>query len=184
MEIHFNWGWILIHREYTRYSIAQQPNYIESTLLWSYRATFCIGQHCLLQLFEAFYAVFKTEGESQQKALKEMEEKLDLLEYGMSKYFADGKSCSFADGKPVDVNENNAEMLDLMFYSLLGLYKSYEEVFGVKLLDEDKFPLLFPWLMAFVQLKVVKEATPPHEKVVQFLHFVRHSALRSASAAS
>ncbi|XP_028763442.1 glutathione S-transferase U9-like [Neltuma alba] len=127
------------------------------------------------QLFGAYVSVVKTEGEAQQKAMKEMEEKLGLLENGMKKYFPSGKP---------EVNENNAGVLDIMFCSLLGPYKSQEEALGVKLLDADKFPVLFSWLMALVQLQVVKEATPPHEKVVQFLQFVRHSALRSTTSAS
>ncbi|XP_054804994.1 glutathione S-transferase U9 [Prosopis cineraria] len=125
------------------------------------------------QLFETAIAILKSEGEAQQKAIKNMDEKLGLLEKAMKEYFPDGKP---------DVDEKNAGVLDIIFCTVFGAYKSHEEVLGIKSLDADKFPVLFSWLMAVTELQAVKEAAPPHEKVVQFLQFVRHSALTSTSA--
>ncbi|XP_028763447.1 glutathione S-transferase U9-like [Neltuma alba] len=125
------------------------------------------------QLFEAALALLKTEGEAQERALKDMYEKLCLLEKGMKEYCPGGKP---------EVDDKNVGLLDIIFCTVFGAYKSYEEVLGVKFLDADKFPVLFSWLMAVVDLQVVKEGAPPHEKVVQFLQFIRQSALRSAAA--
>ncbi|KAF7838457.1 glutathione S-transferase U9-like [Senna tora] len=124
-------------------------------------------------LFQAMIAVFKTEGEAQEKAINDMYEKLTLLENGMKDYFPDGKPC---------VDDNNAGLLDIIFCTVFGPYKVHEEVVGMQFIDSDKFPVLFSWLMAVVELQVAKELSPPHEKVVQLLQFIRHSALKSASA--
>lgn len=117
--------------------------------------------------------IIKTEGESQQKAIENMYEKLALLESGMKDYFPDGKPY---------VDDNHAGLLDIIFCTVFGPYKLHEEVLGINFMDADKFPVLFSWLMAVVELQVVKELSPPHEKVVQLLQFIRHSALKSASA--
>ena len=118
-------------------------------------------------------AILKTEGEAHEKAKKDMYEKLSLLEKGMKEYFPDGKP---------DVDDKSIGVLDIIFITVLGSSKASEEVLGVKLLEEDKFPVLFSWLIILADLQVFKEASPPHEKVVQFLHYIRNNALRASSA--
>ncbi|KAK4264194.1 hypothetical protein QN277_025403 [Acacia crassicarpa] len=125
------------------------------------------------QLFENSVVILKTEGEAQQKAVKDMYEKLCVLEKGMKEYFPDGKP---------EVDDNNIGVLDIIFGSAFGAYKAHHEVLGLNMLEADKFPVLNSWLMALVELQVMKEAAPPHEKVVQFLQFLRQSALSSTSA--
>lgn len=125
------------------------------------------------QLFENALVILKTEGEAQQKAMKDMYEKLCVLEKGMKEYFPDGKP---------QVDDKNIGVLDIIFCSVFGADKVYQEILGVNLLEADTFPVLSSWLMAVVELQVMKEAAPPHEKVVQFLQFLRQSALSSTSA--
>ncbi|TKY73384.1 Glutathione S-transferase U9 [Spatholobus suberectus] len=125
------------------------------------------------QLFENSFLVLKTDGEAQQKALDQVCEKLNLLEDGMKTYLAEGN---------VGV-ENNFGILDIVFCSIFGAYKAQEEVLGIKLMVPEKFPVLFSWLMAIVEVEAVKKAAPPYEKTVAILQRFRQSALKFSAAA-
>ncbi|RDX88950.1 Glutathione S-transferase U9, partial [Mucuna pruriens] len=125
------------------------------------------------QLFETTFLVFKTDGEAQQKAIAQVYEKLNLLEDGMKAFRAEDN---------VSV-ENNFGILDIMFCSLFAPYKAQEEVVGIKFIVPEKFPVLFSWLMAIVEVEAVKKATPPHEQAVGILQRFRQSALKSSATA-
>ncbi|KAK7304619.1 hypothetical protein VNO77_42503 [Canavalia gladiata] len=125
------------------------------------------------QLFEATLLVFKTDGEAQQKAIDEMYQKLNLLENGMKTFMVEG----------ITGVENNAGIIDIVFCTIFGAYKAYEEVLGIKLIVPEKLPVLFSWLMGIAELEAVKRATPPHEKTVGILQRFRQSALKSSAAA-
>ncbi|KAK7411395.1 hypothetical protein VNO78_02828 [Psophocarpus tetragonolobus] len=125
------------------------------------------------QLMENSFLVLKTDGEAQQKAIEQVYEKLKVLEDGMKTYLGEGT---------VDV-ENNFGILDIVFCALFGAYKIHEEVLGMKLIAPEKFPVLFSWLIAIVQVEAVKKAAPPHQKTVEILRFLRQSELRSSAAA-
>ncbi|KAK7411396.1 hypothetical protein VNO78_02829 [Psophocarpus tetragonolobus] len=125
------------------------------------------------QLMESSSLIVKTVGEAQQKAIDHVYEKLKVLEDGMKIYMGEGS---------VDV-ENNFGILDVVFCALFGAYKAHEEVFGMKFIEPEKFPVLFSWLMAIVEIEAVKNAALPHEKVVGILQHFRQSALKSSSTA-
>ncbi|XWS48029.1 hypothetical protein CRYUN_Cryun13aG0036900 [Craigia yunnanensis] len=124
------------------------------------------------QLFGSIFTIIKTEGEAQEKAIKEVSEKLQLLEEELKEFFPDG-SCS--------IDSENVGLLDLVFCSLFGPQKVEEEVLGLKILDPGKTPLLCSRVTAINQLSLVKELTPPRDKLVAFLKFIRENALKSAS---
>ena len=126
-----------------------------------------------MQVFENMVSILKTDGEAQEKAVKEVSEKLSLLEEGIKSIFA--------EGVPI-INQKNVGLLDIVIVSTFGSYKAQEEVLGLKLIDPEKTsPLLFSRLKALLELPVVKGALPPHEKVVGALKFMRQNALNSAS---
>ncbi|XP_015868070.3 glutathione S-transferase U9-like [Ziziphus jujuba] len=125
------------------------------------------------QLFEAMFSVLKTDGEAQHKAIKEVNEKLNILEEGMKNFFQ-------ASTHPVD--GQNLGLLDIVICSILGNYKAQEQVLGIKIIDLEKTPLIFSWLTTLVELPVVKETLPPHEKIVLFLKYVRQNALKASKA--
>ncbi|KAF3437703.1 hypothetical protein FNV43_RR20459 [Rhamnella rubrinervis] len=126
----------------------------------------------LQQQFEAIASVLKTDGEAQKKAVKEVNEKLQLLEEGLKNFFPD---CS----KPVD--SENLGLLDIVVSCTLGSYKAQEEVLGIKFIDLEKTPLVYSWVTALNDLPVVKETLPPYEKYVRFLKYVRQNALKSST---
>ena len=73
-------------------------------------------------------------------------------------------------------------LLDLVVVTTLSHYKAREECLGLKLIDPEMTPLLFSWLTALLELPLVKEALPTHEKVVGFLKYLRQETLKSTSA--
>lgn len=54
-------------------------------------------------------------------------------------------------------------ILDIMMITNLGFFKTVE-VLGVKTLDPKRNPVIFSWVEALIQLPVVKETIPPHDK--------------------
>jgi len=125
------------------------------------------------QVFENMVLILKIDGEAQEKAVKEVSEKLSLLEEGIKSIFP--------EGIPI-INQENVGLLDIVIVSTFGSYKAQEEVLGLKLIDPEKTsPLLFSRLKVLLELPVVKGAFPPHEKVVGALKFMRQNALNSAS---
>ncbi|KAJ9677414.1 hypothetical protein PVL29_022412 [Vitis rotundifolia] len=106
-------------------------------------------------LFEDMGRVITSDGEAQEKATKDLFEKLTVLEEGMKEFFPGGTPS---------INGENLGLLDVLMCALFGPYKAHEEVLGMKMIDPERNPLLFSWVMAITELPVVKESTPPHEK--------------------
>ncbi|KAF8039340.1 hypothetical protein BT93_B1774 [Corymbia citriodora subsp. variegata] len=125
------------------------------------------------QLFEAIFAVIKTDGEAQERAGKEVHEKLKVLEEGIK--------GSYSGGSPF-INGNSMGLLDTVVCSILGAHKIQEEVLGVKFLDPEKYPTVTSWVTALAELPLAKETMPPPEKVAGLLQFLRSKALESAAA--
>ncbi|KAM5570754.1 glutathione S-transferase U9 [Rosa sericea] len=125
-------------------------------------------------VFETMSLVCKTDGEVQEKAIKELFEKL--------KTFEEGIKDLFPDGAPSIDCSNNLGLLDIVLCSQFGPHKVQEEVLGITTIDPEKNPLLFTWLKSLNELPLVKELTPPYEKLVAVLHFFRNYALKSSAA--
>lgn len=126
----------------------------------------------MVQLFESMLVALKTDGETQQKAFKEVSEKLEVLEEGLKTFYPD---CG-------RVNGENVGLIDVVVLSLFGEYKVQEEVLGINVIDHEKTPLIFSWLAAVSDIPSVKEALPPPEKLVAFLKYLRKNALKSSAA--
>ncbi|XP_038687950.1 glutathione S-transferase U9-like [Tripterygium wilfordii] len=116
--------------------------------------------------------VTKTQGEAQDKAINLVFEKLQVLEEGMGEFFPNGTPC---------IDDKNVGLLEIVIWSLFGPHKAQEEVFGVKFIDPDKFPLISAWVTAIMELPLVKELTLPHEKLVGFLQMARQRTLQSTT---
>ncbi|XP_008239955.1 PREDICTED: glutathione S-transferase U10-like [Prunus mume] len=126
------------------------------------------------QVFESLKLAFTSDGEVQEKAIKELLEKLKTFEEGMKEFFPDGIASI--------ERTKNLGLLDIVLYSGFGAHKVPEEVIGTKIIDLEKTPLIFSWLTALNELPLVKELTPPHEKLVAVLQFFRNNALKSGAA--
>ncbi|KAL5544472.1 hypothetical protein UlMin_008256 [Ulmus minor] len=121
------------------------------------------------QMFEAMTLVVSTDGETQEKAIKELYEKFEVLEKGMKDLFPNGTF----DGK-------NVGFLDIIMCSVFGPYKVQEQVLGIKVIDQERNPIIFSWVTALNELPLVKEITPPHEELVAVLQTFRNFSLNLA----
>ncbi|XP_048330111.1 glutathione S-transferase U9 [Ziziphus jujuba] len=125
------------------------------------------------QVFECMSLAITSDGETQEKASKELFEKLKVFEEGVKEFFPDGTPC---------VDNNSVGILDILLVSLFGAHKVQSEVLGIKIIDQEKNPLLFSWITAITELPVVKEIIPPHDKLVAVLHTIRNAGLKSPAA--
>ncbi|KAI6683100.1 hypothetical protein NL676_029013 [Syzygium grande] len=119
------------------------------------------------------FSVLKTDGVAQERAVKEVHEKM--------KVFEEGIKCSYPGGSPI-INGDNVGLLDIVVCSILGAHKAQEEILGVKFLDREKCPRVTSRVKALTELPSVKEAMRPHEKLVGVLLLKRARALESATA--
>lgn len=126
-------------------------------------------------MFERTILVIKSDGEAQEKVIKELFEKLMVLEEGMKNTFTDDH-----EGTTL-IKHENIGLLNVLLISCFGPYKIQEEVLGFKVIDLEKTPLIFSWLTALIEIPAVKEAAPPPEKIVGFLKNLRQSALKSTA---
>ncbi|KAJ0048080.1 hypothetical protein Pint_15203 [Pistacia integerrima] len=113
------------------------------------------------QVYEAMRKMLSTSGgEAKEKAVEEVFEKMEVLEKGMRELFP--------DGAPI-IDCKNLGFLDIVMITTFGCYKANEEAFSVKVLDPDKYPLMFSWVQNLSDLPVCKEVIPPHDKLVNLL---------------
>lgn len=126
-------------------------------------------------MFERTILVIKSDGEVQQRVIKELLEKLMVLEEGMKNTFTDDHEGT------TSIKHENIGLLNVVLISCIGNYKFQEEVLGFKLIDLEKTPLIFSWLTALFEIPAVKEAAPLPEKIVGFLKNLRQNALKSTA---
>lgn len=126
-------------------------------------------------MFEAVLRVFKTSGEVQERAVGEVGERLGQVEEGLKELISEGEAF---------VNGDELGVLDIVMCSLLGAYELQQKVLGMTLIDKERHPLMVRWLSAMAEHPTVKEATPPPEKTLGLLRFLRHKALELESAAA
>ncbi|KAL9243234.1 hypothetical protein vseg_017146 [Gypsophila vaccaria] len=113
------------------------------------------------QLLESVLKMFKTSGEERHKAFQELQETMTLLEEEMGDYLPKSVT-SFED--------RDLGLLDIQLICVLGAYRAHEEFLDVKILDPEKHPLIYSWVTALIDLPIIKDVTPPHDKVVELLH--------------
>ncbi|PHT88364.1 hypothetical protein T459_10470 [Capsicum annuum] len=106
-------------------------------------------QHVMEFMLKIFTA------EDQEKACEEFFQKLRVLEDGMKNMFPGG-SPMIEDGK--------IGLLDIMIVVAFGMCKAQEQVFGIKFLDQEKAPMIHSWVNSLLELAVLKETVPPHDK--------------------
>ncbi|CDP21994.1 unnamed protein product [Coffea canephora] len=125
------------------------------------------------QLLTSMARLFNDGKEAQGKALEEVHEKLRNLEDGVKEFYFPEGSIS-----PDHVLAEKLGILDIMMSATLGPFKAHEEAFNVKILDPEKNPLIFSWVQALIQLPVVKQTAPPHDKYLGLLQFLKQSGFK------
>ncbi|XP_043725907.1 probable glutathione S-transferase [Telopea speciosissima] len=108
-----------------------------------------------------------SEGKEQEKAVEEAWENLRTLENELQgKKFFGGETIGL-----VDIVAN-------LIPSGIGIF---EEVVGIKLLDEEKLPILCRWIEQFLSCDVVKECLPPRDELVEFVQARKEAIAASKS---
>ncbi|XP_031120028.1 glutathione S-transferase U9-like [Ipomoea triloba] len=156
----------LIILEYIDEVWSQEPHFLPADPYERSQIKFWAGY--IQQVYECLLKVLTSGARDQENACKELYDKLRVLENGM--------------GGRTNVQSSNLGLLDIMIVPTLGAYKVQEEVFGVKILDPDRNPMLHSWVNSLIELPVIKEAAAPREKVVPFLQgFKQRLALKQPS---
>ena len=55
-----------------------------------------------------------------------------------------------------------------------------EEIIGVKIVEEEKFPRVSAWMQEFVKVPIIKESLPPHEKLFTKIRGIREKFIGAA----
>ncbi|MCL7030423.1 hypothetical protein MKW94_014634 [Papaver nudicaule] len=112
----------------------------------------------------SFQTFFKASGEQHEKAKGEILEILKTIEEH-SPIGETGDKLFFGGDK--------INAVDLAFVSMAHWFGAMEQVAGVKLLEEDKFPKLHAWTERFKQIPVVKNHLPDYDELVIFFKNVK-----------
>ncbi|CAL5382398.1 unnamed protein product [Camellia sinensis] len=116
-----------------------------------------------------FWAKFGDEkGKEQEEAIPQVMENLKYIEEQL-------KGNKFFGGETIGYT-------DIAFGWTANLLSVFEEVTGIKLLDEEKFPLLSAWMRNFSDVPVIKENWPPRDKLVIKFQATREKYLAAAAA--
>ncbi|KAK1260639.1 Glutathione S-transferase U9 [Acorus gramineus] len=99
-------------------------------------------------------AIFSSQGEEQEKAIAEFVENVTMMEKEIVKDFPAGKPF-FSGEKP--------GFLDVVVGSTSSVIKVLERLVGVKLVDQERTPLVHSWLAAFAELGIAKDTMPDME---------------------
>ncbi|KAK1284120.1 Glutathione S-transferase U9 [Acorus calamus] len=94
-------------------------------------------------------------GEEQKKAITEFVENVTMMEKEIVSEFPAGKPF-FSGERP--------GFLDVVVGSASSLIKVIERLLGVKLVDQERTPLVHSWLVAFAELDVAKDTMPDMER--------------------
>lgn len=111
------------------------------------------------------WTVFLSQGKKQEEALVPALENLKFIEEQL-------KGKKFFGGEKIG-------LLDLAIGWMADMVSVLEEVTGLKLIQEDKFPLLSAWIEIFADVLEVKESGAPREKLIS-----KFRAIRDAYAAT
>ncbi|KAJ4979338.1 hypothetical protein NE237_010118 [Protea cynaroides] len=107
-----------------------------------------------------------SEGKEQEKAMEQAWEHLRTLENELKgKKFFGGESIGF---------------VDIVANAIAFWFGVFEEVVGITLLDEEKFPTLCGWIEQFLSCDVVKECLPPRNELLMFFQ-ARKEAISSSA---
>ncbi|KAJ8553655.1 hypothetical protein K7X08_024333 [Anisodus acutangulus] len=123
-------------------------------------ATYC------LQISDTMKKAFISAQEVEEGAFDEFFEKLKVMEEGMRDFFPGGRS---------NICTENLGLLDIIIVGSLGTFKAAEEVLETKLVDPQRNPFVYSWVNTLLELPLVKETLPPHDKVVSRLEFIKQN---------
>ncbi|XP_019081011.2 probable glutathione S-transferase [Vitis vinifera] len=115
-----------------------------------------------------FQGFFLKEGKEKKKAMVEAMKHLQFLEDKLKgKRLFGGERIGF---------------VDLALGWLANFISIFEEVVGLKIVDEDKFPLLSEWMKEFSDSPIIKDNWPPQDKMIAKFHALYDATIAAAAA--
>ncbi|KAK7278556.1 hypothetical protein RJT34_23587 [Clitoria ternatea] len=109
-----------------------------------------------------------TNDEERQKAIEKIWEHLRVVEdQGL------GDQKKFFGGDIINI-------VDIAFGSMCKFLLDIEIMFGVKILEAEKFPHLHSWFENFKHVQVIEENLPSHEKTAAFIKLLREKLVGSS----
>ncbi|XP_021291775.1 probable glutathione S-transferase [Herrania umbratica] len=114
----------------------------------------------------AIWMILRTNGEEQEKAVKDSLEMLKTIE-----------EHALAEKKFFGGDKMN--MVDIAFGHLAHWLPVIEDVTGVKLLEAGNFPCLQTWIKNFKQVPIIKENLPDRDEMFAFFKRRREMILAS-----
>ncbi|KAL2492947.1 Glutathione S-transferase U10 [Abeliophyllum distichum] len=78
--------------------------------------------------------------------------RLRVLEDGMKNFLSE---------RNAKIYKENLGLLDIMMVATLGAYRAQEEFLGVKVIDPEKYPLIFKWVTNLVELPACERDHTP-----------------------
>ncbi|XP_059649046.1 probable glutathione S-transferase [Cornus florida] len=121
------------------------------------------------KIFPSVRHVLFTQGKEQEEAMPAVMEKLKFIEEELrlrGKKFFGGETIGF---------------VDLALGWMANLVSVIEEVIPFKLVDSEKFPLIFAWMQNFSDVPVIKENWPSQDKLVTKYQIMRETHLAEAA---
>ncbi|GMN54141.1 hypothetical protein TIFTF001_023267 [Ficus carica] len=104
------------------------------------------------KVLPSIWEAFKKQGKEQEEALSIAMENLKFLEEEL-------KGKKLFGGEEIG-------LVDIALGWLANLVSVFEEIIGLQLMPEEKFPHLFAWMQVFADIPVIKESWPPRDKMV------------------
>ncbi|XP_057997165.1 probable glutathione S-transferase [Hevea brasiliensis] len=109
------------------------------------------------------FGAFRKQGKEQEEAILSTIESLKYLEEELrGKKFFGGETIGLAD---------------LALGWIAYFMDVYEEVIGVKVIDQEKFPLLVGWIQEFSNISIIMKSWPPRDKLFDRFAGFRKAAL-------
>lgn len=121
-----------------------------------------------VQITEVARTALFTEGEQQEKVVKELKEALEVLEEEATKFNAE---TVFFGGK-IGIG-----YVDLVLGWICGWGEVVQEVGGFKVFDPEMQPRIHKWMADFVESPLIKPMLLPKEVMLPYFKLIRAAAL-------
>ncbi|XP_057948769.1 glutathione S-transferase U10-like [Malania oleifera] len=109
------------------------------------------------KIMPALYPILKSRGKEQEKAIEGYSELVKVFEEGIKR--------DFPAGSPFLRGEAPPGYLDIVVAPGSYNYKAFHEVVAV-IFDPQKHPTFLSWVAALKEYPLIKDALPPHDKMV------------------
>ena len=113
----------------------------------------------------SIWKVFASKGEKQEEAIALATENLKILEEEL-------KEKKFFGGETIG-------LVDISLGCIANMTGTLEEIIELKIIQEERFPLLFKWIEDFSNHPDIKDSFPPRERMLDKFRKIQESLFAS-----